>query len=55
MDKQRVSDTISVTTDGRSIVDPKKLLAKDHIRTAIREMQQKIAIASSKSPLKPKA
>lgn len=35
------SDTVTVTPDGRTIVDMAKLLAKKHIRDMIREMRAK--------------
>ncbi len=36
-----VSDTVTVTADGRTIVDITKLLAKKHIQEMIREMRGK--------------
>jgi hypothetical protein len=36
-----VSDTVTVTSDGRTIVDITKLLAKKHMQDMIREMRAK--------------
>jgi hypothetical protein len=39
-----VSDTVTVTSDGRTIVDIAKLLAKKHMREMIHEMRAKTRI-----------
>jgi hypothetical protein len=44
MAAKKVSDTITVTPDGRTIVDITKLFAKEHIRAMIREMGAKTII-----------
>jgi len=44
--RKTVSDTITVTADGRTVVDIPKLLAKEHIQKMIREMRSKTRIAS---------
>jgi len=44
--RKTVSDTITVTADGRTVVDIPKLLAKEHIQKMIREMHSKTRIAS---------
>jgi hypothetical protein len=38
------SDTITVTPDGRTIVDIPRLLQKEHIKKAIEEMKAKTTI-----------
>jgi hypothetical protein len=43
--RKTVSDTITVTADGRTVVDIPKLLAKEHIQKMIREMRSKTRIA----------
>lgn len=35
------SDTITVTADGRTIVDVQKLMKKDHILTMVAEIRRK--------------
>ena len=40
------SDTVTVTADGRTVVDIPKLLAKEHIQKMMREMRSKTRIAS---------
>lgn len=39
-----VSDTVTVTPDGRTVVDITRLFAKEHIRAMIREMRAKTMI-----------
>ena len=41
-----VSDTVTVTADGRTIVDITKLLAKKHMRDMIHEMRAKTTTVS---------
>ncbi len=36
-----LSDTISITSDGRAVVDVPRLLAKDRMQQMIREMRSK--------------
>ncbi len=36
-----VSDTVTVTHDGRTVVDAKKLFAKPHVREMINKMRSK--------------
>jgi hypothetical protein len=38
------SDTVTVTPDGRTIVDIPRLLQKEHIKKAIEEMKAKTTI-----------
>jgi hypothetical protein len=44
MPKAAVSDTVHVTTDGRTIVDVRKLFGKKHMQDAIRAMRAKTRI-----------
>ena len=44
-----ISDTISVTPDGRTDVDMRKLLAKKHIQDMMREMRSKIRVVTRDS------
>jgi ABC-type sugar transport system ATPase subunit len=46
MPRKTISDTITVTADGRTIVDIPKLLAKEHIQKMIHEMRSKTRVAS---------
>jgi hypothetical protein len=46
MPRKVVSDTITVTADGRTIVDIPKLLAKEHIQKMIHEMRSKTRVTS---------
>jgi hypothetical protein len=47
------SDTITVTTDGRTIVDTRRLMKKDHIRAAIQAMQSKTVVVYKKRDAAP--
>ncbi len=42
--QRNVSDTVTVTHDGRTIVDMKKLFAKQHIREMMQRMSEKTVI-----------
>ncbi len=52
LQRSRVSDTVTVTSDGRTIVDVRKLLGKRHIQDAIRKMRAKTVIVARKSNLR---
>jgi hypothetical protein len=43
-ERKMVSDTVTVTADGRTIVDMEKLMAKEHIRKMIREIRSKTRV-----------
>ena len=38
---QKISDTVSITSDGRAVVDVRKLLAKKHMQETIQAMRSK--------------
>jgi hypothetical protein len=42
--RRTVSDTVTVTADGRTVVDITKLFAKKHIQDMIREMRAKTIV-----------
>lgn len=44
MPKQKISDTVTVTPDGSTVVDMGKLFAKKHIQDMIREMRAKTRV-----------
>jgi hypothetical protein len=46
---QKASDTISVTVDGRTIVDVQKLMEKDHIRAMLKEIRKKTTYRKSRT------
>ena len=48
LDKLPISDTVTVTADGRTVVDAEKLFAKPHIQKMIREIKAKTRIISAK-------
>jgi hypothetical protein len=39
-----VSDTVTVTVDGRAIIDVRKLFAKKHVKDKLRRLQDKVVI-----------
>jgi hypothetical protein len=47
-ERKLVSDTVTVTADGRTIVDIKKLIAKKHIQEMIGQMRAKTKIVSAR-------
>lgn len=38
---EKMSDTVSITSDGRAVVDVRKLLAKKHMQETIEAMRNK--------------
>jgi ABC-type sugar transport system ATPase subunit len=42
--RKAISDTVTVTADGRTVVDITKLIAKEHIQKMIREMRSKTRV-----------
>ncbi len=47
-ERKFVSDTVTVTADGRTIVDIKRLIAKKHIQEMIGQMRSKTKIVSAR-------
>lgn len=41
---QKMSDTVSITPDGRAVVDVRKLLAKKHMQETMQAMRNKTTI-----------
>ena len=46
---QYISDTVSVTPDGRTVVDVRRLFSKKHIQDMMREMRSKTRVVRSRS------
>jgi hypothetical protein len=44
------SDTITVTPDGRTIVDAQKLMRKEHIRTMLADIRRKTIYRRTRKP-----
>ena len=38
---QKISDTVSITSDGRAVVDVRKLLGKKHMQETIQSLRNK--------------
>ena len=47
--KTAISDTVTFTADGRTVVDVGRLLGKQHMREAIRQMRSKTRIVQSRA------
>jgi hypothetical protein len=47
-ERKMVSDTVTVTADGRTVVNIEKLMAKEHIRKMISEMRSKTHVVHRK-------
>jgi hypothetical protein len=47
--RRPVSDTVTVTADGRTVVNVSKLLAKEHVQEMIRQMRAKTTIVRPRS------
>jgi hypothetical protein len=45
-----VSDTVTITADGRTVVDIARLLAKEHIRQMITQMRSKTTVVFTRNP-----
>jgi hypothetical protein len=50
--RRKVSDTVSITSDGEVIVDVQKLFAKEHMRDTIRQIREKTRFVTRPTPLK---
>jgi hypothetical protein len=49
-EKEPISDTVQVTSDGAIIVDAEKLLSKPHIKQMMRDIRSKTRVVFRKSP-----
>ena len=51
MSNRKFSDTITVTSEGRTVVDVRRLFAKKHMREMIHAMRSKTRIVTPRRPV----